>query len=104
MVNGRCCGCQLDKEAGQGCKIEDAWLVLCPKVVTEATGVDEQSERVSAVCHKKVDSYRLCGQGFTDDTEGSGKAVKLYRWECGGLVVVCSCKCKKRMQLCCLVL
>lgn len=35
LVKGRCCGCQLDKKAGQGCKIEDAWLVVCPKVVTE---------------------------------------------------------------------
>ena len=38
MANGRCCGCQLDKEAGQGCKIEDACLAVCPKVVTEVMG------------------------------------------------------------------
>lgn len=29
---------------------------------------------MSAVCHKKVESCCQCGQGFTDDTEDSGKS------------------------------
>ncbi|DBA90643.1 hypothetical protein WJX77_007815 [Trebouxia sp. C0004] len=37
---------------------------------------------------RTVDDCHQCGQGFTGDTKGSGKAVKLCQWKDGGLVVV----------------